>query len=106
ENGERDEHAELELQDRHDVLAFELLPAAELDELDEERKSDNSSAESLDEFGRRASRSSRREQVVHDENALTAFDRVCMDLGRVALIIENVARANRGIRQLARLPNR
>src|SRR5262245_46886925 len=87
------------------MFTVELLPAFQLDELDEERQAKHLSPELLDKLARGARRTASRQQIVDDQNALSRVHRVVMDFERVGPVLEIVRRPRRFRRQLARLPN-
>src|SRR5712691_12983231 len=84
-----------------DVVVREALAALQEGELDHERDPDDLAAELLDEVGHRAHRAPGGEDVVVDEDAGAARERVGMELERVLPVLERVRRAD-GLRgQLA-----
>src|SRR5262245_38946177 len=88
------------------VDVAEALPAAQEDGLEDERARRDVPADSADELERRVHRAAGREQVVDQEHALPARDRIDVDLDRVGAVLELVA-LRRGLpRQLARLADR
>ena len=85
------------------VVAAEPLAAAQERQLDQERAADDLAAELLDQLAQRARRAAGRQQVVVDEHARAACERVGVQLERVDAVLEQVLGADRLVRQLARL---
>ena len=84
-------------------MGREPLTAAEEGELDEERAGDDLGAEAGDEIEQRTGRPAGREQVVVDQHARAAGERVGMDLERVDPVLEVVLGADGLVRQLPAL---
>src|SRR5687767_7104947 len=83
------------LDQRENVVAFELLAAVQELELDHEGKADHLAAQLLDKVDLGPGGAAGREQVVVDEHAGTALDRVGVELERVEPILQRILRAHR-----------
>src|SRR5581483_8190021 len=102
----RASHSMLVPKQREDVVARELLAAAEELELDDERQADDLAAELLDQLDRRLRRAAGREHVVVDQHPLPRDDRVRVYLQGVEPVLERVLRRHGPPRQLPGLSRR
>src|SRR5260221_1372599 len=75
------------LEHRVDVLAGELRPTLEADELDEKRERLHVPTQFLDEIRCRACSAAGREQVVDNQHALTLLDRIVVNLEPVGAVL-------------------
>src|SRR3954451_17760593 len=89
-----------------DVVAFEAFAAVQELERDDEAEPDHLAAQLLDELDLRLRRAAGGEDVVVDEDALAAHDRVSVQLQRIEAVLERVLRAHRPPRELPRLARR
>src|SRR2546428_5893947 len=90
---------------REDLAIPEPAPAVEERELDDEAAADHAATAAPHQLDRGGGRAAGGEQVVDDEHAMVATDRVVVDLERVAAVLELVARGIGLERELAGLPH-
>src|SRR5262245_56184311 len=94
------------LQDDEYVLALQLAASVQIGELDEERDALDPPAELLDEPDSRPCRSSSRQQIVDNQNALSRLDRILVHFQAVTAVFQLVGGAHRRRRQFAELAHR
>src|SRR5205814_2850775 len=76
--------------DRLDSAALELGPAAERHQLEQERETDDGSAQTLDQPGGRGGRAAGGDHVVDDQHPLARVHRVAVDLEQIVPVLEGV----------------
>jgi len=89
-----------------DILPLELLPTLEEGQLDQEGDADDRPAELLHEPKGRRHRPPRREEVVHNQDALARRDGVLVDGQSVAAVLQLIFHLDRLGRELAKLADR
>src|SRR5260370_27531394 len=83
------------VQQREHVVPRQFLATSKKIQLDHKCQSRNLPAQSARQLRSRDRRASRSQQIVDDQNALTFFDRIFVDLQRVAAVFEIVADLHR-----------
>src|SRR3954466_15372179 len=87
--------AGLVLKDGANVLALQLGAPVQRDQLDQDGDTVHATAELTREVHRRARGSPGGQQVVHDQDALSALDRIAVDLEAVGAVFELVTDPHR-----------
>ena len=78
------------VQQREDIVGLQFVPAVQEIELHDKTQAGDFGAQLCCQFGRGFGGTASGEQIVHDNDALSFLDGVCMDLQRVAAVFQIV----------------